>query len=448
MNSLKTYPGYAKVNESWPNSLPSHWKFKQVRQIFNIFNGATPKSTEDEFWGGDIVWITPEDLGKLKGKVINDSIRKISESGYESCGVTIAKPGSIAISTRAPIGHIAITSTKSCVNQGCRLIEPKEGNPNYWYYCANSSVAILQSKGQGTTFMELPRSSLASTKFPVPPPDEQQQIADFLDYKTAKIDALIAKKETLLLKLQEKRAALITQAVTKGLNLNVPMKPSGVEWLGNVPAHWDVVPIKFALDMPITDGPHSTPEFIDEGIPFLSAESVKNDELDFNKKRGFISAEDHATFSKKYRPKCGDVYMVKSGATTGNVARVKTHEEFNIWSPLAVLRPHNKKSTTDFIFYVLKSKSFFYSVELSWSFGTQQNIGMGVISNIRIALPPISEQIEICEYLTPSVSKLDKQKEKIESAITKLQEFRSALITNAVTGKIDVRDFDLNKTIS
>jgi type I restriction enzyme S subunit len=135
--------------------------------------------------------------------------------------------------------------------------------------------------------------------------------------------------------------------------------------------------------------------------------------------------------------------MVKSGATTGAVARVETHEDFNIWSPLAVLRPHEEKSITDYLFYVLKSKPFFYSVELSWSYGTQQNIGMGVISNIRMALPPVEEQQDICRYLDPLLQKIEDQRAKIDSVVERLQEYRSTLITNAVTGKIDVRNFEM-----
>ena len=377
--------------EDWITAIPDGWLLKQIRHIFRIHNGATPRSGDNEYWNGNINWITPEDLGNNDGKNIIESRRKITLEGYVNSGVSLAPAGSIAISTRAPIGHLAKTLIPSCVNQGCRLLEPKEGSSDYWYYAFFAAKPILVSRGQGTTFMELPRQNLASVKLPVPPLEEQNTIARFLDFKTAQIDALIAKKKVLLDKLAEKRMALISHAVTKGLDPSVPMKDSGVDWLGNVPAHWKVVPVKFSLDMPITDGPHSTPQLYDEGIPFISAEAVKNDRLDFSRKRGYISEDDHAIFSKKYKPKYGDVYMVKSGATTGAVARVETHDEFNIWSPLAVLRPHAEKAITDYLFYALKSKPFFCSVELSWSYGTQQNIGMGVVSNIRIVLPPVEE---------------------------------------------------------
>ena len=214
-------------------------------------------------------------------------------------------------------------------------------------------------------------------------------------------------------------------------------KPSDVAWLGDIPKHWKVLAIKFALAIPITDGPHETPEFLPDGIPFLSAESVKDDRLDFNRKRGFISPGDHARFSKKYVPKRGDVYMVKSGATTGNVARMETDEVFNIWSPLAVLRPHPAHSTTDFIFYFMKSRSFLASVEVAWSYGTQQNIGMGVVSNLRIALPLIEEQKAITAFLNKETARIDALIEKKQRQIELLQEKRSALISYAVTKGLD-----------
>lgn len=214
-------------------------------------------------------------------------------------------------------------------------------------------------------------------------------------------------------------------------------KSSGLDCFGDIPRHWKVIPIKFALDIPITDGPHTTPIFYPDGIPFLSAEAVKNDRLDFDKKRGFISKEDHELFSKKYKPKFGDVYMVKSGATTGAVARVLTDEEFNIWSPLAVLRPHPEKAITDFIFFVLKSKPFFYSVEQSWSYGTQQNIGMGIISNIRMALPPVEEQKAIAHFLDFKTVQIDALIAKKKALLNKLAEKRTALISHAVTKGLD-----------
>ena len=164
-------------------------------------------------------------------------------------------------------------------------------------------------------------------------------------------------------------------------------KDSGVEWIGEVPDGWKIVPIKRIVSTKITDGPHETPEILLDGIPFVSAESIRNDSIDFSKKRGFISTEDHERFSKKYKPLKGDIYIVKSGATTGKIAIVETDEEFNIWSPLAAIRCNCIKAFPRFAFYFFKSKEFLQSIEISWNFGTQQNIGMGVIENLPLSLP-------------------------------------------------------------
>lgn len=210
-------------------------------------------------------------------------------------------------------------------------------------------------------------------------------------------------------------------------------KDSGIPWLGEVPENWIIMPIKFSLAMPITDGPHETPEILSDGIPFISAEAVKNDKLDFNKKRGYISEEDNARFSKKYSPQKGDIYMVKSGATTGNVAKVETDEVFNIWSPLAVMRPNKNKISTDFLFYAIKSDYFNTSVQLKWNMGTQQNIGMGILSNIRVVIPPTDEQTAIAHYLDTKLNEIDALIDKQQTLLEKLAEQRTALITYAVT---------------
>lgn len=210
-------------------------------------------------------------------------------------------------------------------------------------------------------------------------------------------------------------------------------KESGVEWLGRIPSHWVQMSLKYSLAIPITDGPHETPEILTEGVPFISAEAVKNDKLDFHKKRGYISEEDDLKFSKKYKPKYGDVYMVKSGATTGNVARVETYERFNIWSPLAVMRPNQKYITTDYLFYTLKSEYFNNFVRTKWNMGTQQNIGMGILANISTIIPPLEEQKAITRYLDKKLAQIDTLITKQQALLEKLAEQRIALISNAVT---------------
>ncbi len=209
-------------------------------------------------------------------------------------------------------------------------------------------------------------------------------------------------------------------------------KESGSQWVDEIPTNWKVLSLKHILSIPITDGPHSTPTFLDEGVPFVSAEAVSGGYINFNKIRGYISEADDVLFSQKYRPQRNDVYMIKSGATTGITAIVETDERFNIWSPLAVMRCKNNYSPY-FLLYYLRSESFQKSVQLSWTFGTQQNIGMGTLENLTVCLPSIEEQENIANFLGCETAKIDTLIEKQQRLVELLKEKRQAVISHAVT---------------
>ena len=209
-------------------------------------------------------------------------------------------------------------------------------------------------------------------------------------------------------------------------------KDSGVAWLGEVPEHWKVLPIKSIVAVPITDGPHETPQFIDEGIPFVSAEAVSSGRIDFSKVRACISAEDNARYSLKYAPKLHDIYMVKSGATTGITAIVEDRTDFNIWSPLAVIRC-GQEAVPYFVLNFMRSRNFLEAVTLNWTFGTQQNIGMGVIENLFCTLPPIAEQTQIATFLDRETAKIDALVAEQQRLMELLKEKRQAVISHAVT---------------
>ena len=201
---------------AWLGEVPSHWEVKKGNQIFIIHNGATPKTSESDYWGDEIVWITPKDLGDCKAKEIGESAKMITQAGYENCGVSLAPPNSLALSKRAPIGHLAKTTVSAVVNQGCFLLEIQDNSSNadYFYYLLTGYKDVLNSFGQGSTFMELPREKFAMLKMPFPPLPEQTAIAHYLDTQTAQIDALSDKIRQTIARLQEYRRTLITQAVT------------------------------------------------------------------------------------------------------------------------------------------------------------------------------------------------------------------------------------------
>ena len=200
---------------AWLGDVPEHWEIKHSNQVFKIHNGATPKTSEPNYWGDEITWFTPKDLGDNQNKEISGSLKMITKEGYESCGVSLAPANSIALSKRAPIGHLAITTLPAVVNQGCFLLEVlKANNVNYLYYWLYANKVVLNSFGQGSTFMELPREKFAMLKISVPPLPEQTAIANYLDEQTAHIDRLSDTVRQTIDRLQEYRSTLITQVVT------------------------------------------------------------------------------------------------------------------------------------------------------------------------------------------------------------------------------------------
>ncbi|CYU47023.1 restriction endonuclease subunit S [Streptococcus suis] len=215
------------------------------------------------------------------------------------------------------------------------------------------------------------------------------------------------------------------------------MKDSGIEWIGEVPEEWGLKPIKYLVSTPVTDGPHETPTLYDDGIPFLSAESVKNGILDSRYKRGYISETAHKIFSRKVSPQKNDIFIVKSGATTGNVGIVTTDEVFDIWSPLALVRTRSDLANQKFIYYFMLSDAFTKQIQNKWSFGTQQNIGMGVIEKIKLVVPPLDEQTQIANFLDKKVAQLDSVKSLLEEQVKTLEDYRQSLIYETVTKGLD-----------
>ena len=211
--------------------------------------------------------------------------------------------------------------------------------------------------------------------------------------------------------------------------------------IGNVPDHWEVNKTLRCLEMPITDGPHETPESVDEenGIPFVSAEAVScgNGSIDFNHIWGFISQDYYEECCKKYVPQIDDIYMIKSGATTGKVSIVDTDRIFTIWSPLAVFRANKDIVAPRYMFYFLQSPIYLSQVELGWNYGTQQNIGMRVLEKLYICYPDILEQQAIVRYLDSKCSAIDEAIERHKKIIEKLEEYRKSSVTKAVTKGID-----------
>lgn len=215
MKNRRPYPKYKPSGVEWLGEIPEHWRIMPLKRTFVILNGSTPKSGEPDYWDGDIPWATPDDLGSLKSDNLDTTRRMISQAGYESCGTSLAPAGSLVLSTRVPIGHLAIAGIPLCTNQGCRcLVFRNTDDHRFYYYQLLSAKNELASWGQGSTFRELGRDKLGAVRLLCPPPTEQRAIAAFLNHETARIDTLIEKIRKSIDLLREYRTALITAAVT------------------------------------------------------------------------------------------------------------------------------------------------------------------------------------------------------------------------------------------
>ncbi len=212
-------------------------------------------------------------------------------------------------------------------------------------------------------------------------------------------------------------------------------KPSGVEWLGDVPVHWEITKLKNIIKEKITDGPHETPIFLDSGIPFLSVDGIQEGELTFEKCR-FISKKAHQQYLKKCKVEKYDILMGKA-ASIGKIAQVKVDFEFSIWSPLALIKPNLSKIQSSFLEYVLKNQTTQTQIELLCTINTQKNISMGDIPKIILPLPPKTEQTKIANYLDRKTAQIDEAIAQKEQLIALLKERQQILIHQAVTQGLD-----------
>ncbi|MXW41848.1 MAG: restriction endonuclease subunit S [Acidimicrobiia bacterium] len=204
----------------WLGEVPEHWAISQLRRTFDIVNGGTPASGNERYWGGETDWLTPDDLGRNRAMWISGGRRKITRDGVQNSSAQVSPEGSIVLSTRAPIGHLAITSVPAATNQGCRTLVPATTvNGCFAYYSLLASRSVLQSLGKGSTFMELTPTDLGGHQIPLPPQPEQRAIAKFLDKQTKRIDTLSSRVKTAIERLTEYRTALITAAVTGKIDI-------------------------------------------------------------------------------------------------------------------------------------------------------------------------------------------------------------------------------------
>ena len=411
------YESYKDSGVEWIGKVPSHWEVAAFKRKITINNGKDYKDFLDE------------EIYPVMGS--GGCFAYCSKYMFDGEALLLGRKGTID-------KPLYINGKFWAVDTMFYAIPHKDLNCKFAYYLALTFPFQLYSTS--TALPSMTQTDLGNNPIAFPPIVEQQAIASYLDKKCDRINTAINTQKKKIELLNELKQTIITNAVTKGLNPDVATKDSGVEWIGEVPNHWEVCKTLHCFSQPITDGPHETPELFPEGIPFVSAEAVScgNGSIDFNHIRGFISEEYYRECCKKYTPQKDDVYMIKSGATTGKVAMVDTDIKFTIWSPLAVFRCNQQKMLPKFLFHSLTCPFYQVQVELGWNYGTQQNIGMRTLEKLYLIVPPINEQHDILSYLDEKLADVNSQISKTFRRIELLQELKQSIITEAVTGKIKV----------
>jgi len=434
--SFPRYPAYKPSGVEWLGEVPEHWDVKRVRRIFEI-----KKRIAGEL-GFDILSITQQGI-KVRDPESNDGQVSMDYSKYQ-----VVEPGDFAMNHMDLLtGYVDISRRLGVTSPDYRVFsiaEPRRSDPGYLLYIFQMGYRqkILYAYGQGSSQLgrwRLPTEEFQDWTIPFPSPEEQASIAAFLDHETAKIDALIAEQQRLIELLQEKRQAVISQAVTKGLNPDAPMKDSGVEWLGEVPEHWEVLPIKHTCSL-LRDGTHLPPARVAEGIPLLSVRNIQGHAFGLRDDDSLISEQDFSELSRSFVPEPDDVMLAIVGATIGKAAIVPSGiGRFHIQRSLAIFRSKPELLVAKWLLGIFGSIRFNSLLWQNVGFSAQPGIYLGVLKDIRIPVPPKKEQEEILARLEESINDQSQILSVASHSVDLLQERRSALISAAVTGQIDVR---------
>ncbi|WP_418514759.1 restriction endonuclease subunit S [Delftia sp. PS-11] len=408
----------------------------KVKHLTSFQVGWTPPTKDDENFEGDNLWANISDL---KGREIFETAKRVSDVAVKTASMTIAPKGSLLYSFKLSVGAVSFAGNDMYTNEAiASFLEESKLPLSYLYYVLpkylieNASTNIYGAR-------ILNQELICNANLIAPEFEEAQNIAAFLDHETAKIDALIEKQQRLIELLKEKRQAVISHAVTKGLNPNAPMKDSGVEWLGEVPAHWKVSRIKNIAQLESGHTPDKKIEeyWIDCNIPWVSLnDSTQLKAVDYITDTAFyLNDKGIANSSARKLPARCVVFTrdasIGLAAITTRVMAVSQHVIAWICDEEKVIPEYLL-----LVFYAMKDELERYT------FGaTLKTIGMADVKKLVGVFPSISEQKSIVENVFVAKEKFDLSVSKVEAAIQLSKERRTALISAAVTGKIDVRDW-------
>lgn len=426
---MKRYKTYKDSGVQWIGSIPTNWKTVRIKNVFRVVTGATPDSNKAMFWDGDVVWITPSDF-KTKDHFVAVGKRLITKDGYNSCATNLVPAGSIIFSKRAPIGSVAIAKNNLCTNQGClSCIPTSKANSNFYYYSFSIFTEAFEMYGSGATFKEISTFDFSNFRVPYPSIDEQKMIATFLDEKTAEIDELVCEVEREIELLKEYKQAEIARVVTKGLNPNAPMKPSGISWIGEIPQHWNIR----KLFQVATSYYESNKGMKNQNLLSLSYGAII--QKDINKTDGLLPAS-----FETYQIVQPNIIVLRLTDLQNDHKSLRVgiskYEGIvtSAYEALKVREPNN----ADYVYYQLHTNDI-HKVFYGMGNGLRQNLNYAGMKYMNLVVPPTEEQQEIVKYIDHKTTEIDRLVAELTYQVEYLKEYKQRLIADVVTGKINVQ---------
>jgi len=447
---LPAYPGYKPSGIEWLGSVPEHWTICPLKYLCrrSALYGANIPAEEYSSDGVRFLRTTDiDDLGQLQSGGV--FIERVQAEGY------VLSDGDILLSRSGTIGRAFVYSSARHAESAyagylVRFVPSGRLNSRFMFYFTKCTPFRdwLDTQVIASTIGNVNGQKYAQCPIPVPKRAEQDGIADFLDRHTTRIDTVVAKDRALMDRLREKRAALISRTVTRGLSPDAARaagldpypkyKPSGTEWLGDLPEHWALNRLKFLLTEPLKYGANEAAEMDDRDLPrYVRITDV--DENDSLRDETFRSLPHDV--AAPYLLRDGDLLFARSGATAGKTFLYRTR-----WGACAYAgyliraRIDRKKGSPEFIRYFTASASYWQWLASAFIQATIQNVSAERYASLWLPVPPLPEQLAIAHFLDRETAKIQRMVATIETAIERLQEYRTALITAAVTGKIDVRE--------
>lgn len=430
LGDLVHHPPMSKFSR-WAGSTPSHWQNLRVKNaVRRIVSGGTPASGVESYWDGNIVWVTPSDISKTDRLV--HSLRTITQAGLASSSAQLVPSGSLVITTRAPIGNVALADVELCTNQGCRSLEFGDLlDPGFAFWMFRILKPEMQSLGTGTTFDELSSHALGAIRIPVPSRAEQAAIVRFLDHADRRIRRAIRAKQKLITLLNEQKQAVIHQAVTRGLDVTVRVRPSGVDWLGNVPEHWEIRRSKRLFS--------ASKELARPDDVQLSATQAFGviPQAEYERRIGRKVTKIFQHLEKRRHVEIGD-FVISMRSFQGGLERAWAAG--CIRSSYVVLRP-SPRADVGYFSHLFKSPAYIGALQCTANFIRDgQDLNFENFCRVDLPLPPDAEQAAIAEHVGRVAANTATATERARGVIALLSEYRTRLIADVVTGKLDVRE--------